>query len=117
MLHDGHTAPEAARILHCDPKTVRSTVARYFAGAPLALQGRKGVKHASRNCTAPVEAELLKLLKQDECLYLNELAAELRPRCLQSPAGNGMDSQQGESGLAQQNSQAALHAAASYKQA
>lgn len=72
--------PEAARILHCDPETVRSTVPRHLVGAPLALQGRKGVKHASRNCTAPVEAELLKLLKQDECLYLGELAAELQAR-------------------------------------
>ena len=63
VLHDGHTPSQAARSLHGDPKTSRTTVARYLAGEPLAVQGRKGLKHSNRKCSAAVQAELLKLLK------------------------------------------------------
>ena len=102
VLHDGHTLPQVTRLLHS--KTVRTTVARYLAGEPLALQGRKGVKPSTRKCSAAVQAGMLKLLKQAERVYLDELAAEVQARtgtCIsvpgvQSSPGDGLDPQEGD---------------------
>jgi transposase len=72
------TVAAVAREMGCHRRSVERMLGRFARGEPLEGRGCKGVRHADRKITAPVLRHLLRLVREYNALYLDEIVDEVQ---------------------------------------